>query len=416
MLIFFVHGVATRQTEYAKDLEKAIKDEMLDRDRSPPVCYPGFWGDLLSNTRRLWSILERDLQQAKSKHPQAENDSFLRYKDFREGLFSEFVGDFFAYFHGARGRKIRRKLSQQLEDFLTSNPNDSDLHIIAHSLGTVILWDALFSRRLDREPETQKLRMMLSPQTLQSGISSARLVSITTMGSPIVFANQMLGVRAEELGYFFKKYRSESPLRWTNIIHPADILAYPLQNSIADLCDGHFALDECLELRDFYLFEKTSLLETTTKIIGQSNFEVVWKAGEAHSSYLKGVKDSTGTLQAIIQTLLGESILGDSICDQAVSLLRQCPGVTADNNPENIKAAETQIVFKDGTGSITVFVNPMQIHHVYVFDDRQNIIFGAYVGWIDRSSLKRTLDAISQYNSQDFIPHPAHEVAVTDEH
>ena len=46
MLIFFIHGVATRQTEYAKDLEKAIKDEMMDRDLSPPVCYPGFWGDL----------------------------------------------------------------------------------------------------------------------------------------------------------------------------------------------------------------------------------------------------------------------------------------------------------------------------------------------------------------------------------
>lgn len=397
MLIFFIHGVATRQTEYAKDLEKAIKDEMMGRDLSPPVCYPGFWGDLLGNTRRLWSILERDLQNAKSKNPvQTEDDYFLRYKDFREGLFSGFVGDFFAYFNGVRGRKIRHKLSQQLEDFLMSNPNDPELHIIAHSLGTVILWDALFSRRLDREPETQKLRTMLSLNAPRSGILSARLASITTMGSPIIFANQMLGVRAEELSGFLSTYSSESPLRWTNIIHPADILAYPLKNSVADICDGHFALDECLELRDCYLLEKASLLEKTTKIIGQSNLEVAWKAGEAHLSYLKGCKDNTGTLQAIIQTLLSQRLLSESICDRAVSLLRQCPGITEDDNPDNIKAAEVQIIFEDGSGSIAVFVNPVRIHHVYVFDDRQRVVFGAYVGWMDNSGFKTTLAEISQ--------------------
>jgi len=393
MLIFFIHGVATRQTEYARELEKALKAEIVDRDLPSPICYPAFWGDLLGGTRRLWSILEGDLQHAKREDSnRSEDDNFLRYKDFREGLFSEFVGDFFAYFNAARGRKIRQKLARQLEDFLSSNPNEMELHIIAHSLGTVILWDALFSRRLNNEPDTQKLRMMLKLEKPRFGMRSIRLASITTMGSPIVFANQMLDVRAEELKCLTQAYDGTEPLRWTNVIHPADILAYPICNSIADLCRDRLVLDACLDIRDSYVVEKVGPIEKTAQIFGQSKIEMVWQTGGAHTSYFKVYDRETDTIREIVRTLLNESL-----CDRAISQLQQCPGITRDDNPENIKAAETRIIFKDGSGSICFFNKFGLIPHVYVFNDGQNMIFGAYVGSTDSGSLEKALIEISQF-------------------
>lgn len=393
MLLFFIHGVATRHTEYAKALETAIRDEMLDRDLSPPICYPGFWGDLLGNTRRLWSILQSDLQQAKRENLElVEDDDLLCYKDFREGLFSEFVGDFFSYLNPDRGRKIRQKLSQQLEDFLTSNPNETELHIIAHSLGTVILWDVLFSQRLNREPETRKLRMMLNLESPMLGLPSARLTSITTMGSPIVFANQMLNVRSEELAGLLDACSADAPLRWTNIIHPADILAYPLKNSIADLFQDRLDWQHRLDLRDRYIVQKNDFLGKATKVIGQPNLAIPWKTGDAHTSYFKGREQNAEMLQAVIQTLLGKSMR-----DKAIGLFLRCSGITEDNNPENIKVAETCVVFPDGSGSIGVFVNTLRVYHVYVFDSRNNFVFGAYVGWIDSGGLKAALAEVAKF-------------------
>ncbi|MGF1497350.1 MAG: hypothetical protein ACFB8W_11065 [Elainellaceae cyanobacterium] len=392
MLLFFIHGVATRQTEYAKELERSLKDELTDRGLPAPVCYPSFWGDLLGNTRRLWTILHEDLQRAREANADRTEDDLLRYKDFREGLFSEFVGDFFSYFSEDRGRQIRQKLALQLEDFLVSNPNDTELHIVAHSLGTVILWDVLLSSRLDSEPEAQKLRKMVRLCAPKLDLASAKLVSITTMGSPIVFANQMLGVGAEEWQRLLTAYSADCPLRWTNIIHPSDIIAYPITASVGDACDR--TLDDRLVLQDCYVCDEISFLEKTAETFGQPNLGMAFKVGEAHVSYFKGREHNSATVQAIIHTLLGNP---DFTTDRhwAIAQLRQCPGITPDYNPENIKAAETQTVFKDGSGSVTLFANPAQVHHVYVLDDCDKIAFGAYVGWIHTHALKTKLAEIS---------------------
>ncbi|MEB3357623.1 MAG: hypothetical protein VKK04_12920 [Synechococcales bacterium] len=394
MLLFFIHGVATRHTGYAKDLARSLKDELVDRGLPAPICYPSFWGDLLNDIHKLWSNLHKDLQRAREEGACRTEDALLRYQDFREGLFSEFVGDFFSYFNEERGRKIRQKLALQLEDFLTSNSNDPELHIIAHSLGTVILWDALLSNRLDSEPETQKLRKLVRLCPSEPDSISAKLISITTMGSPIVFANQMLGVGAEEWQRLLSAYRSDCPLRWTNIVHPSDIIAYPITATINDTCGG--TSEHRLVVRDCYVRDEINLIEKTAETFGQSNLGMAFKAGEAHVSYFKEREHNLDTVQAIIQTLLNDSSFTTDR-HWAIAQLRQCPGITPDYNPENIKAAETQTVFKDGSGSVTLFVNPAQIHHVYVSDDREKVVFGAYVGWIHTKALKTKLAAISKY-------------------
>jgi hypothetical protein len=56
----------------------------------------------------------------------------LRYRDFREGFFSEFVGDMFAYLNEKRGSEIRKLIAQQLIQFLQDHPQETELHIITH--------------------------------------------------------------------------------------------------------------------------------------------------------------------------------------------------------------------------------------------------------------------------------------------
>jgi hypothetical protein len=46
-----------------------------------------------------------------------------------------------------RGVEIRKLIAQQLMQFLKENSQETDLHMITHSLGSVILWDILFSER-----------------------------------------------------------------------------------------------------------------------------------------------------------------------------------------------------------------------------------------------------------------------------
>jgi len=56
------------------------------------------------------------------------------------------------------------------------------------------------------------------------------LKSITTMGSPILFFNMMLNISSAKIKDFTEKYHHQ-PLRWLNIIHSSDIIAYPLKAS-----------------------------------------------------------------------------------------------------------------------------------------------------------------------------------------
>jgi len=221
-----------------------------------------------------------------------------------------------------------------------------------------------------------------------------RLHSITTMGSPIVFANQMLDVRAEELEVLFQVYRADSPLRWTNIIHPSDVLAYPIRNSIADLCQDRVAWEDCLELHDRYMLQTEDLFGKAVQAIGQPNFEALWKTKDAHTSYFKGREQSSDTLPIIIKTLLGESMQ-----EKAIALLQKCHKITEDYNSDNIKSSEIWAVFKDGSGSLQVFVNALKVDHVYILNHCGTVVYGAYAPWFDGSDMKAALAEICEANT-----------------
>ena len=50
MLIYFIHGVATRDASYANKLIKLIEEECKRKNRAIPYCHAGFWGNVLKGT------------------------------------------------------------------------------------------------------------------------------------------------------------------------------------------------------------------------------------------------------------------------------------------------------------------------------------------------------------------------------
>ena len=91
MLVFFIHGVATRDVNYAENLKNLIKEEFLQRNQTLPHFRSSFWGNVLRDVDKMWHWIEQDLQELKKENPQANIDDIFRYKRFREGFLSQFV-------------------------------------------------------------------------------------------------------------------------------------------------------------------------------------------------------------------------------------------------------------------------------------------------------------------------------------
>ncbi len=127
-------------------------------------------------------------------------------------------------------------------------PFDEDLHIVAHSLGSVILWDILFSDTFSPNDPAFYIRNVIKGLSGPGEGRKVKLRSITTLGSPLLFFNRALNIDIQRLKQFASRYTGK-PLRWINIIHASDIFAYPIRTS--------FELEgSSLFVRDVYLGER----------------------------------------------------------------------------------------------------------------------------------------------------------------
>ncbi|HEY9649046.1 MAG TPA: hypothetical protein V6C95_00175, partial [Coleofasciculaceae cyanobacterium] len=255
MLVFFIHGVATQNVKYAHPLEELIRDEFQKINQPYPYFYSSFWASVLRDVGKIWNYIDQDLQELQKDNPQADLHDIFRYQKFRKDFLFEFFGDAFTYLNSERGAKIRELIANQLEDFINRNPSETELHIVCHSLGTVILWDILFSDKFQPDDAAFKIRSMIEGLEGSDGIRKVYLKSITTMGSPILLFNMMLGISAEKLYSFAKAYENDQPLKWINIIHSSDIIAYPLRSSLGK------DLSNTLKFQDKYIHNDANSIE-----------------------------------------------------------------------------------------------------------------------------------------------------------
>ena len=387
MLVFFIHGVATRDVNYAETLKNLIKEEFLQRNQTLPHFRSSFWGNVLRDVDKMWNWIEQDLQDFKKDNPQSNLDDIFRYKKFREGLLSQFIGDVLTYLNSECGAEIRKIIAQDLYKFIQKHPEETELHIVAHSLGTVILWDVLFSDRFTSKDPAFYIRELINGLAKSDTIKKITLKSITTIGSPILFLNTMLAVKPEQIHNFAANYQ-DAPFQWTNIIHSSDIIAYPIRASL------NLQASSNLILRDEYISDDANALEKAARSLGQIDAAMALGITDAHVGYFKCQK----TTRLIIENLLGKENLlelGDNMMQTVMTRLRKVRGMTTDQS-DNAKVATVSATFKDGSGTIRLFVNTFQVHHIYVFDKNDICKFGGYVGWIDTLALQEELDLIQR--------------------
>jgi hypothetical protein len=397
MLVFFIHGVATRDALYSSNLQQLIKTEFSHREEKNPHFYASFWGSALTDMGKIWNGIDEDLEAIKNKYPKIDSEDIFRYRPFREGLFSQFIGDFFTYMNPDKGRKIRKTIAERLYDFIEENPNNSELHIVAHSLGTVILWDVLFSDRFSATDPALSIRAMIRELPNQTDVKlkhQVNLSSITLMGSPILLINMMLDIRPEKVNQLAHSYSSEQPLRWLNIIHASDLIAYPLKASL------HLDENSSLKFEDEYLLEDANVAEKTARSLGQTPLAMALGCSDAHSSYWNCRKTAgliTNNIlnqrKVIVQNFLKIVIYHLSQV-KGMTPISEIMGIKLNDHSKNIPKGDLYLKFPDKSGKIYLYVNAINVHHVYVLDSDDELRFGGYVGWIDQEGLMQKLELI----------------------
>lgn len=382
MLIFFIHGVATRNIKYADPLKTAIKQRLLAQNQTPPTFYSCFWGNALSDVEKMWNWVDQDLRSLQQEDPKIDINDWFRYRGIREGFLSEFIGDMFTYLHPRRGAEIRRTIAQQLIQFIKDNPQETDLHIISHSLGTVILWDVLFSERFGQGDPAFFIRGLIRNLSNEPKSVQVYLKSITTMGSPILFFNTMLGTNPDNAKEFAKR-NSDQGLKWLNIIQASDLIAYPLQSMF-----GLEAID-ALQVQDEYI--KTDDIASTVGAVTGIPID----AGSSHSKYWTCER----TVDSIINYFQNREpeIVEKTNLKAVVNLLRDVPEIKIDKLRLHVKEKPVEeIRFSDKSGRISYVVNIAGVHHIYVFDSAECCVFSGYVDWGKAKSLKDTIEYIRE--------------------
>lgn len=285
MLIFFIHGVGVTDSNYARDLISNIRDEM---NKYNLYFYTGFWGNLFNNKKeKLISSIKADLSKT------IEHNSFIwsglrqdifRYRDRRYYIINNFIGDFIIYQNIEKGKAIRESIVNQFAQFIKSHPEEKQVHFVSHSLGCLILWDLLFSCAFENNDPAHQFRNILSGLSLQS---------ITTMGSPLLFINELLDVNVN-LAINSKEC---TQLRWLNLIHSSDLIAYPMSSIIGEKTNVKFW--------DQYIWQDGNTREQAVRS-ANSDLAMVIGAEDAHSSYLNNLRDGRITAKLIAYNLVEE--------------------------------------------------------------------------------------------------------------
>lgn len=273
MLVFFLHGTAVRNPGYSDRTQNFILQEFSQRGEIEiPSFGAAFFGDILG-ADELWDWVLQDLENFKWDHPGVDLETIFSYQNFREQLISKIFGDIFTYLNPDYGHAARKTIAVQLLQFIKENPGDDDLHLVAHSLGSVILWDILFSDKLSPSDPAFYIRDIIKGL---SGYRQGRKVylrTVTTMGSPLLFFNRMLGIAPEKLKIFAQRY-VKNPLRWINIINAGDIFAYPLASSQNLHDNSIFFQDKYLEDKDII---KRSLGDVAMALGLVDDHTIYWK-------------------------------------------------------------------------------------------------------------------------------------------
>lgn len=287
--VLFVHGVKHRRAdEFSRTVEALLQRVgqavgLNGRTIKPIVV---FWGDLNVQPQAT-------LRQGLEASPQWRK---LWMTDFRVSEVIEFAGDAALYLSRHVGAQVVQRFQQMALPALQSAQSGDRLHIVTHSLGSVILFDLLFAARwddprLDADASTRQTRKTIQQlreaffglgQTPGQGLPIA---SVHTLGSPIALFS-LLSVTGDSTHDLTKDLRSllqtlyhqrgKKSLPWYNYMHPGDPLAYPLQGLMPRLMGN----------AQLYIHARDVITEHRGLPITAGRLPLLW-GSDAHSSYWK---------------------------------------------------------------------------------------------------------------------------------
>ena len=323
--VLFIHGVNTRsegtQPTYANNLIDLInKTTPIE----PLVVY---WGDVneqeekkLCNGYRASSIWNK-----------------LWFRDIREQQLVRFAGDAALYLSRYIGAKVVAKVAEQVAKLKDCTAEDR-LHFVTHSMGTIILFDLLFSSRWDQDRTSVRDSVMDIRDAIYGVTGNVsnpkqgiRLGSITTMGSPIgIFSLMDVNPPAEDaqsdpskaisthditpglvqlLKYLYQEL-GKSRLPWRNFVHPGDPIASPLEGILPDMVDVDETYIDILDILvptdPAEVFKETlpkALLDLTAESFRKTVFAIL-DGGNAHGSYWQSERVAEVITQLIQQPSL----------------------------------------------------------------------------------------------------------------
>ncbi|MBV9230200.1 MAG: hypothetical protein JOZ18_12875 [Chloroflexi bacterium] len=310
--ILFIHGVDTQGKDhitptYADTLIKLIQHSKLTHLSFTPL----YWGDLVKPDEDR--VLE--LYRASSIWSQ------MWFRAFRETTFLRAVGDVGLYLSRCVGAEIIKQVTQQALQGIAGYTPEDRLHLVTHSLGTIILFDLLFGSRWANastlgHDDVMALRSAiygLGPDTT-TGI---RLGSIHTMGSPLgVFS--LLNATTPDCGNQdeYGTHQSVNDIRpqlqqmlsmletqrkrsliWRNFVHPGDPIGTPLETIIPHLVQND---DTVLDAKDIVTFGE-AFSDYLFAPFSQTSIALLY-GGAAHQSYWTSQK----VADVIAQTIQGE--------------------------------------------------------------------------------------------------------------
>jgi hypothetical protein len=407
MLVFFIHGVAESRATFAKDLKALIKNELAKRCQDSPHFHSGFYADILDDKDKIWDFVDEDLKNYQKQNHNVNLQDIFRGQEIRREFISDFVGDAFTYLNLERGAKIREAIAGHLEDFIANHPDEKELHIVAHSMGTVILWDILFSKRFQPGDAALKIQSLINQKV--------KLKSITTMGSPILLFNMIFDVSPEQVNNFARLFHKHT-LKWTNIIHSSDLIAYPISSSLK------ISNANNLSIKDKFITTVANDLENTVRAVGNAASNVnpsinqafslaviASGAADAHTNYWK----CSQTAKIIVDNILGDD---EKILDIVIERLKKVPGmaITLLESTESAKTKDHKIdqtwhhylgefdkliesfQFLDSSGKLNMRDNLAQIPHVYIYNNDGNCQFSGYVGLLYANALRQEVAAIKE--------------------
>jgi len=315
--VVFNHGVNTRDTRPQPEYADALFALIQKHFRQVP-------GRMLKKIALYWGDVNKDQEQNLLDAYQGSSIwDKLWFQQLREKQVMQFVGDGALYVSRFGGSRIAEVLEKQMTEGLQQPVSEEDrLHIVTHSMGTVILFDMLFSARWDPDYAPGHTCVEAFRDTL-FGVSpnptqGIRIGSITTMGSPIGFfslmdVDQSMNDAKDDKGNIICTHDITPRLQqllaslyqdlgrklpWYNLVHPGDPVAYPLEKLLPQLVDVNKQYIDVYDIPTHL----TSLTDFIAEPLSQTLFAIL-HGGEAHSSYWHSDEVAKNIARAIEQAL-----------------------------------------------------------------------------------------------------------------